>query len=292
MADGDNLILVTGASGRTGRAVIAALKGLDVNVRAFIRREEVGKELIEIGAGDIVVGDLFDDQALESAIINCDQVIHICPPMNSNETTLAMKITDLCLKYNIQRLILYSVLHPLLSQVRHHSLKLRAEEYLVNSGQNYTILQPGRYMQHHQLIWREIIETGKHCMPFSVNSKFNIVDLADLAEAVSNVLVGEGHDFATYQLAGPEALSQVDMARIISEVLGRPVFAEAKPADEYIRIAKKNGMPSERIEQLCAMNEHYDKHGLRGNSNILEWLLKRPATNFQTYISSNFNKNI
>ena len=98
MADGDNLILVTGASGRTGRAVIAALKALDVNVRAFIRREEVGKELIEIGASNIVVGDLFDDQALESAILNCDQVIHICPPMNSNEATLAMKITDLCLK--------------------------------------------------------------------------------------------------------------------------------------------------------------------------------------------------
>ena len=40
--------------------------------------EEVGKELIEAGAVDIVVGDLFDDQDLESAIINCDQVIHIC----------------------------------------------------------------------------------------------------------------------------------------------------------------------------------------------------------------------
>ena len=76
-------------------------------------------------------------------------------------------------------------------------------------------------------------------MPFSVNSKFNIVDLADLAEAVSNVLVGEGHDFATYQLAGPEALSQVDMARIISEVLGRPVFAEAKPVTSFLQA--KNG---------------------------------------------------
>jgi uncharacterized protein YbjT (DUF2867 family) len=292
MKDGDSLILVTGASGRTGRAVIASLNGREVKVRAFVRREEVGKELKEIGADEIIVGDLFDDQALETAIINCDQVIHICPPMNPNEATLAIKITDLCLKHNIHRLVLYSVLHPLLSEVRHHSLKLQAEEYLVNSGQNYTILQPGRYMQHHQLIWKEIIKTGKHCMPFNVNSKFNIVDLADLAEAAANVLVSEDHEFATYQLAGPEALSQVDMARIISEVLGRPVFAEAKPADEYISIAKKNGMPSERIEQLCAMNEHYDKHGLRGNSNILEWLIKRPATNFQTYISNNFNKSI
>lgn len=292
MVLGGNLILVTGASGRTGRAVIAELKKYEVKVRAFVRREEAGKELIESGADDVVIGDLFNDQALETAIINCDQVIHICPPMNPNEARLAIKITDLCLKYNINRLVLYSVLHPLLSEVRHHSLKLHAEEYLVNSGQSYTILQPGRYMQHHQLIWREIVETGKHRMPFNINSKFNIVDLADLAEAVANVLVEEGHEFATYQLAGPEALSQVDMAQIISEVLGSPVFAEERSADEYVSIAKKNGMPTDRIEQLCAMNEHYDKHGLRGNSNILEWLIKRPATKFRTYITNNFDQNL
>ena len=292
MKNRDGLILVTGASGRTGRAVIASLKGREVKVRAFVRREEVCTELKEIGADEIVVGDLFDDQALETAVINCDQVIHICPPMNPNEATLAIKITDLCLKHNVHRLVLYSVLHPILSEVRHHSLKLQAEEYLVNSGQNYTILQPGRYMQHHELIWGEIIETGKHRMPFNVNSKFNIVDLADLAEAAANVLVSGDHEFATYQLAGPEALSQMDMAKIISEVIGIPIFAEAKAVDEYITAAKKIGIPADRIEQLSIMNEHYDKHGLRGNSNILEWLIKRPPTNFVTFIRNNFNTHI
>ena len=292
MKNRDGLILVTGASGRTGRAIIGSLKGREVKVRAFVRREEVCTELKEIGADEIVVGDLFDDQALETAVINCDQVIHICPPMNPNEATLATKITDLCLKHNVHRLVLYSVLHPILSEVRHHSLKLQAEEYLVNSGQNYTILQPGRYMQHHELIWGEIIETGKHRMPFNVNSKFNIVDLADLAEAAANVLVSGDHEFATYQLAGPEALSQIDMAKIISEVIGIPIFAEAKAVDEYINAAKKIGMPADRIEQLSIMNEHYDKHGLRGNSNILEWLIKRPPTNFFTFIRNNFNTHI
>jgi uncharacterized protein YbjT (DUF2867 family) len=292
MKNRDGLILVTGASGRTGRAIIGSLKGREVKVRAFVRREEVCTELKEIGADEIVVGDLFDDQALETAVINCDQVIHICPPMNPNEATLAIKITDLCLKHNVHRLVLYSVLHPILSEVRHHSLKLQAEEYLVNSGQNYTILQPGRYMQHHELIWGEIIETGKHRMPFNVNSKFNIVDLADLAEAAANVLVSGDHEFATYQLAGPEALSQMDMAKIISEVIGIPIFAEAKAVDEYINAAKKIGMPADRIEQLSIMNEHYDKHGLRGNSNILEWLIKRPPTNFFTFIRNNFNTHI
>jgi hypothetical protein len=35
------------------------------------------------------------------------------------------------------------------------------------------------------------------------------------------------------------------------------------------------------------MNEHYNKHGLKGNSNVLEWILDRPATDFTTYIKNN-----
>nr|HIL75325.1 NAD-dependent epimerase/dehydratase family protein [Rhodospirillales bacterium] len=226
-------ILVTGASGRTGRAVISALKMHDVTIRGYIRRREVAQELKTLGVDEIVLGDLFDFSVLERAVSGCGHVIHICPPMNPRETELAAKVTDLCLKHGVRRQLLYSVLHPLLSDVRHHNLKLKAEEYLVNSGQTYTILQPGRYMQHHVPIWKEIMETGRHRMPFSVDAKFNIVDLADLAEAVANVLTGDGHASATYQLAGPQALNQIDMARIISEVTGKSIASESKPADEF-----------------------------------------------------------
>ena len=280
-------VLVTGASGRTGRAVISALQMHDVTIRAYLRRKEVSEELKALGADEIVLGDLFDFSILEEAVAGCSDVIHICPPMNPREAELAKKIIDLCSKNGVKRLVFYSVLHPLLSDVRHHHLKLEAEEYLINSGQTYTILQPGRYMQHHVPIWKEIIETGKHRMPFSVDAKFNIVDLADLAEAVANVLTGDGHEAATYQLAGPQALNQIDMARIISEVTGKLIAAEPKPADEFRAGAKKVGMPADRIEQLCIMNEHYDKHGLKGNCNVLEWILDRPATDFATYIKNN-----
>ena len=281
------LILVTGASGRTGRAVISSLQERDVSIRAYIRRSEVVDDLRTLGADDVVVGDLFDFDVLEAAVADCSDVIHICPPMNPREAELAKKITDLCSKNGVRRLVLYSVLHPLLSDVRHHHLKLEAEEYLINSGQTYTILQPGRYMQHHALIWREIIETGKHRMPFGIEAKFNIVDLADLAEAVANVATMDGHEFATYQLAGPQALNQIEMARIISEETGKPIVAEPKHVDEFCSAAQKNGMPPDRIEQLCIMNEHYNKHGLKGNSNVLEWILGRPATTFATYIKNN-----
>ena len=281
------LVLVTGASGRTGRAVISVLQKYGVRIRAFIRRVQVSDDLKKLGADEIILGDLFDFEMLEAAVRGCSQVLHICPPMNPREAELANKITDLCSMNDVTRLVLYSVLHPLISEVRHHHLKLQAEEYLINSGQNYTILQPGRYMQHHDLIWTEILETGMHRMPFSIDAKFNIVDLADLAEATALVLMGDSHDFASYQLAGPDSLSQLDMARIISEVIGKPVFAETKSTDEFKQSAEKVGMPADRIEQLILMNKHYNEHGLVGNSNVLEWILGRPATNFSTYIRNN-----
>ena len=284
---GKKLILVTGASGRTGRAVISALKKRNVIVRAYIRRSEVAADMKRLGADEIILGDLFDFDILDTAIVDCSEVIHICPPMNPREAELANKVTDLCSMNGVTRLVLYSVLHPLISEVRHHHLKLQAEEYLINSGQNYTILQPGRYMQHHALIWREILETGMHRMPFSIDAKFNIVDVADLAEATALVLMGDNHDFASYQLAGPDSLNQLDMAKIISEVIGKPVFAEAKSTDEFKQSAEKVGMPEDRIEQIILMNNHYNEHGLVGNSNVLEWILGRPATNFSSYIRNN-----
>jgi uncharacterized protein YbjT (DUF2867 family) len=284
LMSGDNCILVTGASGRTGRAVISALNKKGAYVRAFIRRADVVDDIKLLGAAEILLGDLFETESLAAAVSGCSQVIHICPPMNQGEAELAKTVTDLCLSFDVRRLVLYSVLHPLLSDVRHHHLKLQAEEYLVNSGQVYTILQPGRYMQHHVQIWKEIIETGKHRMPFNINAKFNIVDVADLAEAVARVLTEEGHEAATYQLAGPHSLSQIDMARIISEVTGKVISAEFKPFDELRSDAEKKGMSADRIQQLYLMNKHYDNHGLVGNPNILEWLLDRPPIDFATYI--------
>ena len=100
-----NCILVTGASGRTGRAVIAALANRGAYVRAFIRREEVSEELQALGANEIALGDLFEGDGLEQAVKGVDQVIHICPPMNPGEAELGKKVTDLCLAHNVRRLV-------------------------------------------------------------------------------------------------------------------------------------------------------------------------------------------
>ena len=93
-----------------------------------------------------------------------------------------------------------------------------------------------------------------------------------------------GHEAATYQLAGPDALSQDNCAGIISTVLDRPIRAVAKPIEDFRRDAAAAGMPAERIEVMTKMNAHYDAHGLVGNPNVLRWLLGREPTRFAEFV--------
>jgi uncharacterized protein YbjT (DUF2867 family) len=204
--------------------------------------------------------------------------------MHPKEDAIARSFIDSCGKNGVGRFVLYSVLHPLLSDVPHHARKLEAERHLVNSGIAYTILQPSRYMQHLVPIWKSVLATGAHSMPFSTTVRFSVVDLADLADACARVMTEPGHQGATYQLAGPDALSQSDMARILTQMLGKPIRAEAKPLDQLCKEAQAAGMPAERIENMRLMNAHYDAHGLVGNPNVLRWLLGRRPNDFAAFV--------
>jgi uncharacterized protein YbjT (DUF2867 family) len=282
-------ILVTGASGKTGRSIVARLVAAGVMVRVFVRRREAGDELLAEGAAEMALGDLLDDAALRAAIAGTQQVLHICPPMHPAEDEIAARMIAHGQEAGIERLVLYSVLHPAID-VPHHRRKLKAETALIDSGLPYTILQPCRYMQHLAPIWNEVVATGIHRMPFSVGARFSLVDLHDLAEASCRVLTQPGHEYATYQLCGPQRLSQRDCAEVLTRHLGRDISAQAKPLDAFLADARNAGMPQARLETMMTMNAHYDAHGLVGNSNVLHWLLGRAPTDFAAYVARDYPK--
>ena len=155
---------------------------------------------------------------------------------------------------------------------------------IIESGLPYTIIQPIRYMQHLEPIWKRVVTEGVHAMPFNIYVKFNVVDLLDLAEATAIMTTEDGWLYGTFELAGPEALSQSDMAEIISKVIGNPVKAEQVPISAMQGKARAGGASEDRIEQMTTMNEHYDAFGFLGNPKILQLVLGRPPTSFAPYV--------
>ncbi len=139
-------------------------------------------------------------------------------------------------------------------------------------------------MQNLAMIWKKVLETGVHNMPFNIDVKFNVADLRDLAEATAIAATEPGHLYITYELAGPEALSQRDMAAVISRVLGREIHAEALSLEQMEKNARAAGAGDDRIAQMLTMNEHYDQFGFRGNPNVLRWILGRQPNTFENYV--------
>lgn len=278
-------VLVTGAHGRTGKPVVQALSGKGAAVRAFIRDSAQEDEMRALGAQSVAVGDMQDPASIAKAVSGCDAVVHIGPPMHPNEKEMTGHFVDAAKKEGIARFVYYSVMHPLRREVRHHRLKLDTEEMVIESGVPYTIVQPIRYMQHLEPIWTRVTGEGVHAMPFNTHVKFNVVDLIDLAEATATMALDDGWLYGTYELAGPEALSQDDMADIISAVIGKQVTAEAVPISAMQDKARAAGASDDRIEQMTIMNEHYDAYGFLGSPRILEMVLGRPPATFKDYVT-------
>jgi len=285
-----NMILITGAAGKTGKAVIRALVERGQVIKALAFRSEHARELEGLGAISVLVGDMRDAAILEKAVQGVRSVYHICPNVHPDEITIGQKIIAAASAAGISHFVYHSVLHPQTEAMPHHWKKLRVEERLFESGLPYTILQPAPYMQNILANWRDIVDTGSYSIPYAVESRISMVDLDDVALAAAIALTEEHpeshqplHRNAIYELVGTQAMTQAEVAAILSEQLGRPVIAEVLPVEAWERKARASGFGDDQVNTLVKMFSYYENYGLSGNSQVLGWLLKRPATSLEAF---------
>ena len=276
------MILVTGAGGKTGKAIIDALAGQDEPVRAWVRRPQQMEGLV---CADWIAGDMRDAPLWEAACKGVRAIYHICPNLHPAEVAICRLALDAASQAGVEHFVYHSVLHPQTSTMAHHWRKLQCEEAIFASGLPFTILQPCAYMQNVLAYWPAITGQGIYPVPYALDARFSLVDLQDVAAAAARVLTETGHAGAIYELAGPQPLSQTEIAGLLTETLGRPVQARRVGWDDWQADARQRGLSDEAIETLLAMFRYYDCHGLVGNPNVLGWLLGRKPTTFTEFVS-------
>ena len=147
------MILVTGAAGKTGQAVIRALVARGADVRALVHRPEQVPITAGLGARETIAGDLRDRAALARAAQGARVIYHICPNVSPDEVTIGRAAIAAARAAGVQHFVYHSVLHPQVEAMPHHWLKMRVEELLFQSGLAYTILQPAAYVQNVLAHW-------------------------------------------------------------------------------------------------------------------------------------------
>jgi NAD(P)H dehydrogenase (quinone) len=279
------MILVTGAAGKTGRAVVKVLAAKGARVRALVRRAEHTAALKALGAAEVSIGSFEDSDSLMRAAAGTQAIYHICPNISGDEVRFALAAAAAAHAGGVKRFVFHSVLHPQIEAMPHHWQKMRVEEMLLAAGFDLTILQPTAYMQNILGAWRGIVEDGVFRVPYPVATRLSLVDLDDVAEAAALVLTMDGHSGATYELVGTPPLSQTEVATAIGAALGRDVRAEAKAVETWAARASAAGMAEHERDTLAAMFRYYARHGLIGNPNTLRWLLGRPPSDFESFLA-------
>jgi NAD(P)H dehydrogenase (quinone) len=278
------MILVTGAGGKTGTAVIKALIARDESVHTFVHREVHGASMRALGASRVSVGSLDDVDAIAPAAKGARAVYHICPNVSPFELRFARAVVAGITRAGVPRFIYHSVLHPQIEAMPHHWEKMRVEEMLFASACDFTILQPTAYMQNLLMTWQSIVMNGSCRVPYPASTRISLVDLDDVAAAAAVVATNDAHIGATYELVGTVPLSQSEVANIIGTVLGKPVVVEEESVDTWSARARDAGMGDYQRDALLRMFRYYGQHGLVGNSNELKWLLGREPTPLASFI--------
>lgn len=278
------MILVTGAAGKTGLAVIGALASRGQEVRALVRRDAQLDVVRQAGAGGALVGNFLDENSLRPAFEGVTAVYHIPPNVHPDEVAIAERVISAAQAAGVTHLVYHSVLHPQIEAMPHHWHKLRVEERIFESGLPFTILQPGAYMQNVFAGWKAITEENAYRVPYSLEARLSLVDLQDVAAVAALVLTDPIHKAATYELAGPQALSQIEIAQMLSHALGQTVRAEKMNISVWKNAAQQSGLGTYQIETLIKMFHYYDQHGLIGNATVLAHLLDRTPTSFPQFL--------
>ena len=279
------MILVTGAAGKTGKAVVKALAVKGVPVRALVRKPQNVSTLQLAGAAQAMVADFEEPAALARAAEGVQAIYHICPNVSRNEVAYARAIAGAAQTAGVKRFVYHSVLHPQIEAMPHHWAKMQAEDFLFAQDFELTVLQPTAYMQNILGAWRGIIAEGAYRVPYPVETRLSLVDLADVAEVAAMVLTQPGHAGATYELVGTDPLKQTDVANALSAALKRNVRAEAESVEAWDTRAREGGMGEHERATLAAMFRYYAAHGLIGNPKVLHWLLGRAPNNLARFLA-------
>lgn len=245
---------MVGASGKTGRALTAALQARDATVTGIGRRQW---------------GDL------AGALSGCAAVAVIAPNFHPDEPAYVAEVLTAAESAGVGRVVYHSVGAPYVPAMPHHLAKARAEELVRRSSLGWTIVQPCAYVQNLVPLLRSGADVLE--VPYAVDRPFGLVDLTDVAEATSGVLLEDGHAGATYELGGPALVTVADVARTAGIVLGRSVAATRIDPDVWAA-GPGSALEQREREGLLAMYRYYDQYGLPAGGRVLRTLLGGRST--------------
>lgn len=281
------MILITGASGVTGKSVIRACAAKSIPVRACIHSERHKDELLGIGATEVVIADMMNRDQMRQACEGVQAIYHICPTMSEDEREIGKLLIDVARQAGVAHFVFQSVLHSILDDMPHHAAKHDVERMLAKSGLSYTVIQPAVLMQNLSQSWNSLVNEGVFMQKYFTGdeTRMNMVDFDEVADVVASILSNpESHDGATYELCGPQDLTRLDMLASLETALGKKVEMRFLEDEMLLHGLEAQGASDYRKQGMLTMFRHYNNQDFVGSDVALTALLGRTPKTLEQFV--------
>jgi uncharacterized protein YbjT (DUF2867 family) len=226
-------VLVTGATGRVGSAVVDLLVDAGVPVRALTRRSEAAAMLP--ANVEVVTGDLTVSGSLEAALRGVGAVFLVWTAPPATAPAVVERLAT-CARRVVFLSSPHQTPHPFFQQPNPVAvLHADIERLIAAAGLESTIIRPGMFASNALSWWASAIRAGGVVRwPYGA-AETAPVDDRDVAAVAARALYQGGHAGGDYVLTGPESLSQSEQVSIIGDVIGRRITFEELSPDEFRR---------------------------------------------------------
>lgn len=278
------MILIIGATGWTGSEAVRHLIQRGARVRAITRDRAKADSMPALAGAEIVVGDSTRPEILHDVLAGAEKV-YLVPPTALGWNEMQKGLIEAARRAGVGHVVKLSATgvspeEPSMSLSYHW----QGEQDLERSGVQFTHVRANSFSQNTLFEAATIREEGRFydCVG---EARFAKVDTRDVGEAVAGILTEEGHEGKTYTLTGPEALSYPELARRLTQALGRRIeYVDLSPEARAAQL-EAAGLPAWMAKEFADIYaaDFFRRGGGAETTDDVEQLLGRPPRAYDDF---------
>lgn len=217
---------------------------------------------------------------LERALAGTDRLFLLRPPTLTEVREEMFPVIDTALGTGVRHVVFLSLQGVQFNRATpHHAV----EQYLREIDAPYTFLRPNFFMQNLTSTYAADIRDDDRIYLPAGRAFTALIDARDIGRVAATVFTEPGHLRTAYTLSGEQPLSYAGVARILGDVLGRPIRYARPSEDEYLQTLRRQGRPDDYVAVQRMLYRVVRRNVSALPNRTVRRLTGRPATTFRQF---------
>lgn len=284
------LILVTGATGSTGRFTIDTLLQHGANVRALVHSDDDRAAALRGRGVEVVIGDLLDPESLRPALAGVDRAYFVYPVragLMEATAYFAFSAAEAGVKAIVNMSQISARRDAASDAARQHWF---AEKVFDRCGVPVTHLRPTFFMEWLKYPFQLPLIREKNILSVPAGEgRHAPIAAVDQGRVIATILMDpHPHAGKTYHLFGAVEMNHAQVADELSQVLGRKIDYVNESLEHFeTRLKNIGSIQAHRIQHFLGVYVDYQNGIFAGTNDVVERLTGQPPVTVREYVESN-----